>query len=316
MNRLHAIFFALAVSVAPAFADSMSEARDILERYTRAERPAGPSKTDPYDPAADELVNRARLTRGSILAEWKAMPAEAIVVAGAFVFNNASPVQRYEIVSALGENTPTRECAELLHRVLQDVREPKEEEAATYEELTRIAAVSALGRMARTVAPGTRKRLQRGPASAPQISGLAPYLVAAAGDKSERVRVFALDALADCGEPGAVAELKRRLEDKSQTVQFHAGCLLTEFQDLSGVPRMRDRLSQLLQTKPGMDLNYYLDATLLLTSFERCTGQSLGKTPLNPLAANSTTGAAEAARDYQTLLKAWDAWWKAGNNVR
>jgi len=316
MKHFHAILLLFAVSTAPAFADAMSDARDILDRYTRADRPAGPSKNDPYDRAMDELVNRARQARALILAEWKAMPAEAVAVAGTFLSDKASPVQRYEIVSALGHNIHTRACAELLHCVLQDVRQPKEEEAAIYEELTRLSAVSGLGQMARTVDHLGRGRTQRGTPFAPQVPGLAPYLVAAAADKSELVRVWALTALADCGDPAAVAEFRRHLEDKSDRVRFHAACLLTEFQDTSGLPRMRDKLGQLRKTDPKTDDNYYRDAELLFAAFERCTGKSMGKTPLDPSLSGSTTGAAVTAQEYQTLLNAWDAWWKTANSVR
>jgi hypothetical protein len=241
---------------------------------------------------------------------------EAVAVAGPFLLDKASPVQRYEIVSALGHNIHTRACAELLHCVLQDVRQPKEEEAAIYEELTRLSAVSGLGQMARAVDHPGRGWVQRGTPFPPQVPGLAPYLVAAAGDKSERVRVEALATLADCGDPGAVAELRKHLEDKSERVKFHAACLLTEFQDASGLPLLREKMDQLRKTDPKTDDNYYGDAEILFAAFERCIGKSMGKTPLDPGLSGSTTGAAAAALEYQALLNAWDAWWKTSNSVR
>jgi len=308
MNRFHAILLLLAVSIAPALADSMSDARDVLDRYTQTDRRA-----------AAELAVRDSLAgvmmRNSILAKWKATPAEAVAVAGPFLFDKASPVQRYEIVASLGQNILTRECADLLHRILQDTREPKEEEAATYEELTRSEAVAGLGIMARTVDSGAARRLQRGPSFAPQVPGLTPYLVSAARDKTERVQVLALDALADCGDPVAVAELKRRLEDKSEAVRFRAACLLTEFQDASGLPLLRDKIGQILKKDPKKaDFSDYSDAALLFVSFERWTGKSMGKTPMNPSISSSTTQAAALAQEYQTMLKAWDAWWKTADS--
>jgi HEAT repeat protein len=312
MNRFHAILLLLAVSIAPALADSMSDARDVLDRYTRADRPADPSKTNPPNRATAGLAFRGflatRMTRDSILAKWKATPAEAVAVAGPFLFDKASPVQRYEIVASLGQNILTRECADLLHRVLED-------ESAHYDQQTRSAAVDGLDRMARTAAPGAITRVQRGPSSAPQVPGLTPYLVAAAGDKSELIRVLAINALADCGDPDALAELRRRLQDKSEAVRFRAACLLTEFQDASGLPLLRDKLGQILKKDPKMaDFSDYSDAALLFVSFERWTGKSMGKTPMNPSISSSTTQAAAWAQEYQTMLKAWDAWWKAADS--
>ena len=286
-----------------------SEARRILSRYLATVHPEGPSRTDPYDPKVDAQVNKARLARLSILAELKAMPTEAVSAAGPVLFEQAGPVQRHEITGFLSDSIHTRECAELLHRVLQDVREPRDEDAALYEELVRCSAVHGLRMMARRTDRSGGKRLQRKPDFEPQVPGLAPYLVSAANDKAERVRVSALYALADSRDPVAAAELRNRLEDRSEKVRLYAACFLTEYQDAAGLPEMRKALSRLKEAEPKNDFTHYTQVEMLLASFERITGKSFGEIPLNPLLSSVTHGAAGGAQRYKELLGVWEAWW-------
>jgi len=304
------LVFSLALPALAAETDTVSKAREILNLYLETPIPAGPSKTDPYDPKADAEVNGARLAREAILEQLKTMPEEAVLAAGPVLFGKATPQQRYEIVGALGRHIHTRECADLLQRVIQDVREPKDEEGAIYEELARSSAVQGLRRMARRTDRSGGKRIQRGPEVEPRVPGLAPYLISAANDKSERVRVSALYALADSRDPLAVAELKNRLKDKNEKIRLYAACFLTEYQDGSGLQEMRKALSGLKGKNPKDAIDYYWQVEMLLASFERITGKSLGKIPLNPLLSSSSDGAEAAKKQYKELLDAWVVWWK------
>jgi HEAT repeats len=281
-------------------------AQRILERYLATPHPAGPSKTDPYDPKIDALVSEAQLARQSVLEELRTMPKEAVSAAEPILFTRASPIQRYEIVDWLADNISTRACAELLHRVLKDVREPKDEDQAIYEQMVRSTAVGGLRRMARRTDRSGARRVQKGPNFEPAVRGLTPYLISAVNDKAEGVRVSALYALADTLDPVAVDELKKRLEDESPTVRLYAACFLTEYQDAAGLPLMRKALGRLNAADPRNDVTHYSQAEMLLASFERITGKSFGEIPLNPLLASSDRG---EARRYKELLEVWDAWW-------
>lgn len=299
--------FVLVPCVLAAEPDAAAEAARVLERYLKTPHPVGPARTDPYDAKKDAEVNGARRARLAVLAELAAMPREAVSAAEPVIFKQASPPQRYEIVSTLGERIQTRECAELLHRVFQDVREPKDPDAATYEGLVRTAAVHGLRLMARRVDRSGGKRIQRGPEVEPKVPGLLPYLVSAAGDKAERVRVAALYALADTRDPAAVTELRNRLRDESDAVRLRAACFLTEFQDATGLPEMRQALVRFHETDLRTSGDRAMQAEMLLASLERLTGKSFGEIPLNPLLSSSSSGG--EARRYKELLDTWAAWW-------
>jgi predicted amidohydrolase len=280
----------------------------ILDRYLKTTHPAGPAKTDSYDPKVDQEVNAARLARLGILAELRTMPSEAVAAAEQAVFEEARPEQRYEIVTALADTIHTRECAEFLHRVLQDVREPDGQGAALYEELVRRTAVRGLRTMSKRTERSGGKRAPGGPDFPPAVPGLVPYLVPAAGDRAERVRVSALYALADSRDPVAVAELRNRLGDTSEMVRFYAACFLTEYGDAAGLPQMREALTRLrdADARTPHDSEHYLQMEMLLASLERITGKSFGGIPLNPMLVSWDQG--EAQR-YRELLDAWHAWW-------
>lgn len=346
-ETMRAIVFLLVFSLAlPALAaetDTVAKAREILNLYLETPIPAGPSKTDPYNPKADAEVNGARLAREAILEQLKTMPREAVLAAGPVLFEKATPQQRYEIVEALGRHIHTRECADLLYRVIQDVREPKDEEDGTYGELARTSAVHGLRAMSKRADRPGGKRVQRGPEAEPKVRGLAPYLISAANDKSENVRFAALFALADSRDPLAVAELKNQLKGKNEKIRLYAACFLTEYQDGSGLPEMRKALNRLREKdntwvemtlgslgmtekslgnmprkalsslkgkNPKDAFDYYWQVEILLASFERITGKSLGKIPLNPLLSSSSDGAENAKKQYKELLDAWVVWWK------
>jgi HEAT repeat protein len=153
------------------------------------------------------------------------------------------------------------------------------------------------------------KRIQRGQEFAPKVEGLVPYLVSAADDKVEINRISALYALAGTRDPLAVMGLRNRLKDSSEKVRFFAACFLTEYQDVSGLPEMRDTLVHLRQTNYKDDFDYYLQAEMLLASFERIVGKSFGEIPLNPSLCSDTREILRIQEHYNTLLKTWAEWW-------
>jgi hypothetical protein len=299
----------LALCAIPAGADDLSKAEGSLDRYLMTPHPRGPSKGDPYNAQADAEVNNARQARLAVLAGLKAMPEEAVSAAERVIFDRATPQQRHEIVGMMADSIHTRECAELLHRILSDVREPNDKESAIYEELTRCEAVHGLRTMARRTDRVGGQRIERRTGLEPAVQGLVPYLVAAANDKAERVRVAALYALADSRDPLAVSELRRRLNDPSEEVRLCAACFLTEYEDASGLPEMRTALARLRKTDPAKDFRFYVDAEMLLASMERITGKGFGPIPMNPMLSSVTTQAEANSRRYQALLAAWAQWW-------
>ena len=301
------LMFGLAFSVHAAQEKDVSKVETTFKRYLEIPHPKGPSKTDAYDPEVDAKINGARQARLSILAELKAFPKEAVLAARRVLFEQASPKQRYEIVGMLGGYIHTRDCAELLHDVIQDVRD---EHATLYEELVRSSAVHGLRMMGRRTARSGGKRIRTGPDFEPKVRGLVPYMISAANDPAERVRVSALYALADSREPAAVAELQNRLKDASEKVRLYAACFLTEYQNAAGLSEMRKALDRLRKTEKielEDDFSHYGRIEMLLASFERITGKSFGEIPLNPT-LSSISGSRGTER-YEELLDTWHTWW-------
>jgi len=196
------------------------------------------------------------------------------------------------------EAAETGESVELLCKLLQDP-----------DEQVRRQAIHNLRMMARRTDRMGGKRIERGPEFAPEIEGLVPYLVSAANDEVELNRICALYALADTRDPLAVSELRNRLKDPSENVRFHAACFLTEYQDASGLPEMRDALARLCQTDHEDDFDHYLKAEMLLASFERLIGKSFGEIPLNPSLCSDTREIPQIEKSYDTLLETWAEWW-------
>jgi len=285
----------------------VSEVEAIFSRYLGTTHPKGPSKGDAYNREVNLKIGRARLARRSILAELKAFPKESVVVARGVLFEQADPKQRYEIVGVLGQYIHTRECADLLGDVIEDVRELK---GSRHEELVRISAVSGLRKMGRRTARGGGKRIRREPDFEPKVPGLVPYMISAADDPIEGVRLSALYALADSRDPAAVAELRNRLIDWSEKVRLRAACLLTEYQDAAGLPEMREALDRIRKTEKidrEDDFNHYTRIEMLLASFERITGKSFGEIPMNPTLSSHFEPPGK--KRYKELLDTWDAWW-------
>ena len=259
------------------------EATKIIQRYLKMPHPK------------DDKLGEARLARLEALAELKAMPKEAVSAIGRALSEVKEPRQRYELAGMLGDTFHTEESAALLCGLLKD---PSDK--------VRWQAIHGLRMTARRTDRSGAKRIQRRPDFAPEVEGLVPYLISAAGDKAEGNRVCALYALADTRDPSAVSELRKRLKDPSEKVRLYAACFLTEYQDAAGLPEMRDALARLRRTRPVDVLDYYWQAERLLASFERITGKSFGQIPLNPNLCSVDHG---ETKRYKALVDTWAEWW-------
>ena len=202
------------------------------------------------------------------------------------------------IESQDSEAVQPQESTELLCELLDDP-----------DETVRRQAIHGLRMMARRTDRIGGIRLQRGQEFPPQVEGLVPYLVSAANDEVEANRICALYALADTRDPLAVLELRNRLEDPSRKVRFYAACFLTEYQDASGLPEMRDALGRLHQADQEDDFEHYVHAEMLLASFERIIGKSFGLIPMNPALCSDTREIPQIEERYETLLDIWVQWW-------
>jgi HEAT repeat protein len=202
------------------------------------------------------------------------------------------------IESQGSEAVEPQESAELLCGLLEDP-----------DETVRRQAIHGLRMMARRTDRVGGIRLQRGEEFPPQVEGLVPYLVSAANDEVEANRICALYALADTRDPLAVLELRNRLKDPSRKVRFHAACFLTEYEDASGLPEMRDALGHLHQADQEDYFERYAQAEILLASFERIIGKRFGPIPMNPALCSDTREIPKIEERYETLLDTWAQWW-------
>lgn len=272
-----------------------SEATQIIQRYLKMPMPRKPPGSGPE--------RKARL---KILDELISMPGEAVSAYSRALREVKNPWQRYELAvnfrstcSAFG----TKESVALLCELLTD-----------HDEKIRLIAIRGLhGKASRTDRSGA-KRIQRGPDFAPKVAGLVPYLISAANDKVETNRIAALYALADTRDPLAVSSLRNKLKDPSERVRSLAACFLTEYQDATGLPEMRNALDRLRSINPqhlALDISYYQEAERLLSSFERIIGKSFGRIPLNPTLCSDTRQIQKQniKKRYNTLLDTWAEWW-------
>ncbi len=306
--------FSLLLSSFALGEDDVSIARSILDRYLAMPHPMV-SKTDRYGSPAVTESTQAQIARTTLLAELKKTPHGGVVAAEEVLFDRATPEQREEIVSALSDYIHTSECAQLLYRVLKDIREPEGKEQ--WEELVRSSAVLGLRRMASRTNRSGGTRVPAGRDFEPQVQGILPYLIFATNDKSETVRISALYGLADSRDLAAVPELRRCLRDSSWKVRLYAACFLTEYQDASGLTEMCKAPSQ-LQTKPEVNksFTYYGDIELILASFERIAGKGFGEIPMNPVLSSNSNAEADAFKKYQELLQSWEKWCSHQSNAR
>jgi hypothetical protein len=170
----------------------------------------------------------------------------------------------------------------------------------------RLVAIQELRLLARCCDISGGQRVRRGDSFAPKVRGLVPYLVRAAGDDVEINRVTALYALADTLDPAAIAAIRERVKDKSASVRLTAACLLTEFQDASGLAEMKAALER-FRADPKSAGPF--DVEHLLASLERITGKSFGEIPANPWILSDTVKIAASEARYKELLDTWAAWW-------
>jgi HEAT repeat protein len=171
---------------------------------------------------------------------------------------------------------------------------------------TRLAAIGKLRLLARRADVAGAQRVRRGGEFDPEVPGLVPHLVRAAGDKVEANRLAALHALADTLDPAAVPPLRAALKDDREAVRLAAACLLTEFNDTSGLAEMKRALAR-FREKP--DAAGPFEVERLLASLQRATGKSFGRIPMNPVLASDSRVAAASEKRYRELLDAWAAWW-------
>jgi len=248
----------------------------------------------------DASFNEARIARLEVLAGLEAMPDDAAGAIGRVLSEVKNPRQRSELAEALGRFSQTTESAALLCKLLKDS-----------DENVRGQAIHGLRMMARGTNRAGGKRTIRGMDFAPRVEGLVPYLISAVSDKAEINRVSALYALADTREHPAVLELRNRLSDTSERVRFYAACFLTEYQDATGLSEMREALARLRRIVPEDNLNYdhYVQVEMLLASFERITGKSFGRIPMNPILCSDTRQIQNIEKRYNTLLDTWARWW-------
>ncbi len=270
---------------------------EIVDRYLAAPWAKGVARSWPGYETANDEAKQARL---AILTELEAMPEEAVPAVERVVFGQATSLQRLELVRVL-LHIHTRKCAELLHRVAEDVREPDGENDALCEDVVRQTAVRGLGRMAKRTDRTSHQRIPRRPEFSAKVPGLVPYLISATDDKAVRVRLTALIGLADCRDPRAVPALRACLKDTNTEVRRYAACYLTEYHDATGLPEMRAALSRLKDARIGTE-HYALE--MLFASFERITGKSFGEIP-----TLDCVWEASEIRRYRELHDAWAAWW-------
>ena len=270
-----------------------SEATHIIQRYLKMPMPR--------KPPGSGTERKARL---KILDELNSMPGEAVSAYRRALREIKYPWQRYELAANFSNTWnafDTEKSAALLCELLTD-----------HDEKIRREAIRGLHGMARRTDRSGAKRIQRGPDFAPKVSGLLPFLISAAGDKVEGNRIAALYALADTRNPLAVSSLRNKLKDSSERVRSLAACFLTEYQDATGLPEMRNALDRLRSINPqylALDLSYYYEAERLLSSFERIIGKSFGRIPLNPILCSDTRQIQNIKKQYNILLDTWAEWW-------
>ncbi|MCK5000811.1 MAG: HEAT repeat domain-containing protein, partial [Anaerohalosphaera sp.] len=157
----------------------------------------------------------------------------------------------------------------------------------------------------------------------PKVDGLMPYLIKAAGDSSEDVRIGALYALADTVETEAADRIRESLKDESSRVRFYAACFLTEYDEACGLDQLKANLKRLRNTEPDKNYkdrlddhySYYDDIGRLLASFERITRMNMGTVPMNPHLMSDLRKWPEVKKRYKTLLDTWSVWWEAAENT-
>jgi HEAT repeat protein len=235
----------------------------------------------------------------TVLRQLIAMPDEAVPAIAAAVQDVKSETHRRELIEILGR-IPVQSSADLLVEILENGNAGE-----------RSVAIRSLRLLAARIRRSGVVRVPVGPDFPPKIDGLVPYLVAAADDEDTGVRWLALWALADTRDPAAADKLRDCLRDPDPEYRFIAACLLTEFDDASGLPELRNALTRLRDPSQKHDPRYYAEAQHLAASFQRITGQDMGEIPGLPMVHSSITASREAEVRLDELMELWDGWWTA-----
>jgi HEAT repeat protein len=247
-------------------------------------------------PDSDPL-GEARGARLDILRRLWPIPEEAVSAISVTLPTAPTHVHRIELLEVLGR-LPTPQSADLLAAYLE-VPDSK----------LRGAALHGLRRLASRIERRGVVDVPLEPEFAPKVDGLLPHLIAAANDEDPEIRASALFALADTRSPQAVKEIRHHLRDLDDTVRLRAACLLTEFDDDSGLDELGLALAKL--TNPDAEevsLRYFM-AEHVLASLARITEDNPGPPPMQPALASNTGRAEELRKEYEDLLDRWALWW-------
>jgi RNA polymerase sigma factor (sigma-70 family) len=181
---------------------------------------------------------------------------------------------------------------------------PLVQEMESTDPNARSGAIKRLHELSARIDRSGTKLVKAGAQHAPKMAGLTLYLVKAAVDPVESIRLAALYALADTRDIDATAALRERLSDPSRKVRLAAACLLTEFHDASGIEELRKAVAAAhsnLATTPLTEVEQ------MLTALERITSKSFGDLPALPAEGEPS---AAVRGQYQRLVDAWAAWWE------
>jgi HEAT repeat protein len=268
-----------------ATADEPSGAARLIREYGEIAIPDDDPRGDFRSRRLDALRKLKELPEGDVL------PA-----VGAALANERDQRRRAELVETL-RDFPSKASADLLVRSLAD---PSAH--------VRRNAVHILRLFSRKVDRIGGKREQRAAWANPKVEGLVPHLIKAADDPDETNRTSCLYALADTLDPTAVDRIRTALRDASDAVRMTAACMLSEFNDSSGIEELKAALPR-VRAAPAHDAMRLMNAERIVTSMERLTGKSFGRLPMNPMLMSDSTKAADARREYDRVMSAWAAWW-------
>lgn len=303
-----------------------TKAQQVLQRYLDV-------------PATQEnRYGDEREKRLAILGELKQTPEESVDAISKLLPTIEKSEQRAELAEYLGKNFQTKASADILCKLLKDTdSEVRRYAIGAIRLLSRRIDRTGATRIQRisdnrsgadkerairdTIQPGavvTRvltilpqdESLNEFAEFEPKVTGLVPYLVLAANDSVETNKIAAMYALADSREPAAVTELHKLLRDPNENIQLYAACFLTEFQDASGLFVMKAALKRLSESEvKDLEFEYYAKSEMLISSFERITGKSMGEIPMNPSLSSDTRQFEPLKKAHKDLLQSWSQWW-------
>jgi len=265
-------------------ADEPTAAVKIIERYLQL-----PHSTN-------DVLDETRTVRLRTLRQLEQMPEAAAPAIELALRTVKDSRQRAELAETL-RHFPNQESAAVLVELLADP-DPN----------VRSHAIQSLRLIALRVERSGGQGTQLGQEFAPQMAGIVSNLIKAASDPVEPNRTLALFALADTGEPAAIAAIRQRLTDESSDVRFAAACLLTKFRDASGLPELKGALESLRSGKAS-EITMDIQCEQLLASFVRLTGKTFGPIPRSPVFMSDSAKAAEARQRSRELLDTWATWW-------